>query len=112
VFHESHNLQFSVLGTARESGRGCHGQPRRAALTSNRMTNLEPFILKHLLDGNVFNLLRSIAPFSLEDDTERPIAYDFAVGITEFHRLASLAVGGNDLDFLLRVIKSYPKGEE
>jgi hypothetical protein len=44
-------------------------------------TNLEAFVLQHLLDCNILPFLRGTDEFRLENDTKRAIADDLAVGV-------------------------------
>jgi len=48
------------------------------------ITNLEALVLQHSLDGGI---LSARGQLCLEDDTERAIANDFALGILHLFRL-------------------------
>ena len=48
------------------------------------MTDLEPFVLKHPLDGSILARWRELC---LENHPERPIAHDLALRILHFYCL-------------------------
>ena len=74
-------------------------------------TDLEPFILQHLLDRNIL-VSGLVEEPRLEDDTEGAVAYDLAVGIGEIFLVARLAVRGDDLDDFMGVVDRCEPGSE
>jgi hypothetical protein len=67
-------------------------------------TDLEPFILQDLLDGDVIPILKLGDKFGLKDDAERAVADDFAVRVRDVTSLARLAIRSNDLDHLSGIV--------
>ena len=54
-----------------------------------QQTDLEALVLKHALDGGVFSTRRQLG---LEDDAERAVAHDLALGVCQIFVLAGFAV--------------------
>ena len=69
-------------------------------------THLEPLVLQDLLDGDV-TISWIVQQSRLEDDTKGTVSDDFAVGIGDLPLVAGLAIRGDDLDDLARIIDSY-----
>ena len=69
------------------------------------LTHLEPLVLQDLLDRNIW-VARLIEESRLKDDSEGSVSYDLAIGIGEIFLVSRLAVGGDDLDDLTRIINS------
>lgn len=67
-------------------------------------TNLESFILQHLLNGNIFALLGRAYEFCLKNNTKRAIPDHFAVGIREVSCVTRFAVGCNNFDDLVWIV--------
>ena len=67
-------------------------------------TDLEPFILQDLLDGDVIPILKLGDKFGLKDDAERAVADDFAVRVRDVTSVASLAIRGDDFDHLSGIV--------
>ena len=67
-------------------------------------TDLKAFVLQDFLDGNIANRVGILKELGLEDDTERAIADDFAVGVDEITGVSRFAVGGDDLDDPARIV--------
>jgi hypothetical protein len=67
-------------------------------------TNLESFILQHLLNGNVFALFGRAYEFCLKYNTKRAIPDHFAVGIREVFCFTRFAVGCNNFDNLVWIV--------
>lgn len=79
-------------------------------------TCLEPLVLKYFLDSNITDGVRVFEELRLEDDTKGAVADDFAVGVDKITGVARLAIGGDNLDDLARIVdgcerKGTEKGE-
>ena len=66
-------------------------------------THLEPLVLQHLLDRDVWVTLL-LEESRLEDDTKGAVSYDLAIGIGEILLVSRFAVRGDDLDDLAGII--------
>ena len=67
-------------------------------------TNLEAFVLQHLLDCDILPFLWGTDEFRLKNDTERAIADDLAVGVCKVQLVATFAFGCNNFDDLVWVV--------
>jgi hypothetical protein len=67
-------------------------------------TNLESFILQHLLNGNVFALLGRAYEFCLKHNAKRAIPDHFAVGIREVFCFTRFTVGCNNFNDLVWIV--------
>ena len=66
-------------------------------------TYLESLVLQYLLDRDV-SISRIVQKPGLENDTERTVSDDLAIGIGDFSLLARLAIGSDDLDDLAGIV--------
>ncbi len=73
------------------------------------MADLETLVLQNLLDGDVLLVLGHGKELGLEDDAEGAVSGDLAVAVRELAGFAGLAIGGNDLDDLVRVVDNYSR---
>jgi hypothetical protein len=62
--------------------------------------HLEALVLQNFLNRNIVALFHS----GLEDNAKRTVADDFTVAVRDLACLARLAVRGDDLDDLVRVV--------
>lgn len=73
----------------------------RCAVRVCKMFYLEPFILKHLLDGHQ---LSRVTELGLVDNTERAVADDFGVRVAHLLRpVGTLAWSGHDCRYLAAI---------
>lgn len=91
--HEPHDLELAVLKCG-QSG-VWHRQEDLA-------TNLEPLVLQHLLDSNLFAIGYELG---LVDDAKGAIADDLVIGVGYFSGGAGLAIAGRDCCDPRRVVK-------
>ena len=68
-------------------------------------THLEPFVLQNLLDRDV-TIGVIVEQSCLENDTKGTVSDDLAVCIGDFALFSTLAIRGDDLDDLARVVDS------
>lgn len=73
-------------------------------------SHLEPFVLKHLLDGHQ---LAGVAQLGLVDDAKGAVADDFGVGVADLLRpVGPLARGGHHCRHLAAVFVPWGEGRE
>lgn len=66
--------------------------------------NLEPLILENLLDCYILPVFGATNHPGLEDDAERAVADDFAIGVGDFFCFGCFAIRGDDLDDFVRIV--------
>lgn len=69
-----------------------------------RKTCLESLVLQDFLDGDVAHRVGVLEELGLEDDAEGAIADNLAICVDEIAGITRLAVGGDDLDDLARIV--------
>lgn len=88
-----HCVCLTMRPLERANRRGLHCEA-----TETRRTHLEAFVLQDFLDGNVLLVFGDAEELGLEDDAKGTVPDDFAIGILDVPRVATLSIGRDNLD--------------